>query len=193
MPLIPACMEACLFVVAAVATPSDPGLRYTEQRETYAVQGINRRELRTALRRAQAEAGTMGDGSVARTSQDLSMRYELEPVEGGCRLKDLAVSLDVTIHLPEWVPEGAVRKDLMDDWNRMRDALERHEEGHRDIALESARYLLAGLRDLGLQADCQSLRREAQKVFFRAQLRYSVRDGAYEHRTQHGIAQGAVL
>ena len=193
MPLIPACLEACLFALAAVATPSDPGLEYTERRETYPVQGINRRELRSALRHAQAEGRDEGEGSVARTAQDLSMRFELEPVEGGCRLKDLVVSLDVTIHLPEWTPKGAARKGLMDDWNSMRDALERHEEGHRDIALDSARYLLAGLRELGVQPDCQGLRREAQKVFFSAQLRHSVRDGAYEHRTQHGIAQGAVL
>lgn len=193
MTLPTTCLDACLLALAAVATPADPGLVYTEQRETYVVQGVNRRELRAALRQAQADGRDEREASVARTSQDLSMRYELEPVDGGCRAKDLVVSLDVTIHLPEWVPEGVANKGLVEDWNRMRDALERHEEGHRDIALESAHYLLAGLRDLGLQADCQSLRREAQKVFFRAQLRYSVRDGAYEHRTQHGIAQGAVL
>lgn len=195
MPLLQACLEACLFVLASVSSSTDPALDYTEQRETYPVQGRNRRELQAALRHAQAEGLDEGEEtrSVARTSQDLSMRFELDPVDGGCRLKDLVVSLDVTIHLPEWVPKGAASRGLQEDWKRMRDALERHEEGHRDIALDSDYYLLAGLRGLGLQPDCQALRREAQKVFFRAQLRHSVRDGAYEHRTQHGIAQGAVL
>ena len=38
-----------------------------------------------------------------------------------------------------------------------------------------------------------ALAREAQKAFFQARLRHSIRDGAYERRTNHGIAQGARL
>ncbi|GAB2656304.1 hypothetical protein GCM10027193_07700 [Arenimonas aestuarii] len=189
-------LVAGLMLVAAEAvTGAPPGLEYSERRETYPVHGITRRELRSALRHVQAgevDEGSDG-GSVARTAQDLGMRYELEPVPGGCRLKDLVVSLDVIIHLPEWAHDGSPSKAVLEDWQRMRDALERHEEGHRDIALDSAHYLHRGLQDLGLQESCQTLRREAQRIFFRAQLRHSVRDGAYERRTRHGIAQGAVL
>lgn len=184
-----------MLATADPATQFPPGLEYNERRETYPVHGSTRRELRSALRHAQAseedEGG--GGGSVARTAQDLGMRYELDPVPGGCRLKDLVVSLDVTIHLPTWAHDGSPPKSIAQDWQRMRDALERHEEGHRDIALDSAEYLHTSLLALGVQEDCQSLRREAQRLFFRAQLRHSVRDGAYERRTRHGIAQGAVL
>jgi len=195
MPLMHAWLEAGVVALTAIVGSTDPALEYSERRETYAVQGATRKELHAALRHAHAadRDDDEPDGSVARTAQELSMRFELEPVEGGCRLKDLVVTLDVTIHLPEWVPEVAPRGGLLEDWGRMRDALERHEEGHRDIALDSARHLLASLRELGRQSDCQALRREAHKAFFRAQLRHSVRDGAYEHRTRHGVAQGAVL
>ena len=170
-----------------------PGLEVNERRETYPVRGVTRRELRSALRHAQASKGHQSGGSVARTAQDLGMRYDLEPVPGGCRLKEPVVSLDVTIHLPEWAHDGSPPKSIAEDWQRMRDALERHEEGHRDIAVDSALYLHEGLQALGVQESCQDLRREAQRVFYRAQLRHSVRDGAYERRTRHGIAQGAVL
>ena len=184
-----------MLAAADPASQFPPGLEYSERRETYPVHGSTRRELRSALRHAQAsemdEGG--GGGSVARTAQDLGMSYELEPVPGGCRLKGLVVSLDVTIHLPEWAHDGSPPKSIAEDWQRMRDALERHDEGHRDIAVDSALYLHDGLVGLGVQESCQDLRREAQRVFFRAQLRHSVRDGAYERRTRHGIAQGAVL
>lgn len=184
-----------MLAVAAPGGEAQPGFDYVERRETYTVRASSRSELVAALRHAQAseidEGG--GGGSVARTAQDLRMRYELEPVAGGCRFKGLEVSLAVTIHLPNWVPVGKPSKSLLQRWDRMRDALERHEHGHRDIALDSARFLHEGLLALGVQEDCQTLRREAQRVFFRAQLRHSVRDGAYEHRTRHGIAQGAVL
>lgn len=188
------CVVACLLALAATETPVPEGVAYTERRETYPVYGSNRRELVASMRAAQARhRDEQGDQrSVARTSQTLGMRYELEPVAGGCRFKDLVVSLDVTIHLPEWSMQGAP-KPLRESWKRMQAALVRHEEGHRDIAVESASYLSRGLRALGVQPDCQALRREAQRLFFRAQLRYSVRDGAYERRTNHGIAQGAVL
>lgn len=182
-----------MLAAADPATGFPPGLEYNERRETYPVRGSTRRELRSALRHAQAGGGHESGGSVARTAQDLGMRYELEPVTGGCRLKGLVVNLDVTIHLPEWVHDGSPPKSIAHDWHRMRDALERHEEGHRDIAVDSARYLHQGLQALGVHEDCQDLRREAQRIFFRAQLRHSVRDGAYERRTRHGIAQGAVL
>ncbi|GGA73975.1 hypothetical protein GCM10011521_10190 [Arenimonas soli] len=172
---------------------ASPAFDYVEKRQTYPVHASTRRELVAALRHARTREIDGSGGSVARTSQDLGMRYELEPVAGGCRFKDLQVSLSVTIHLPEWEPAGRPRESLVESWTRMRDALERHEEGHRDIALDSADYLHKGLLALGVQKDCQSLRREAQRLFFRAQLRHSVRDGAYERRTRHGIAQGAVL
>jgi predicted secreted Zn-dependent protease len=188
-------LASSLIALTGSVAAVPPGVEYTEQREAYPVVGSTRRELRSALRHAQAskENEVASGGSVARTVQDLGLRYELEPVAGGCRIKGLVVSLDVTIHLPEWKTESPPAKALLEDWLRMRDALERHEEGHRDIAIDSARFLYQEVSALGLQSDCQSLRREAQKVFFRAQLRHSVRDGAYEHRTRHGIAQGAVL
>lgn len=189
------CVMTCLMTLAGQAAPLPAGIEYSERRDTYPVQGRNRRELAAALRKAQASHRGEEDrgGSVARTSQALAMRFELDPVPGGCRFKDLAVTLDVIIHLPEWLQRGSASRSLRESWDRMHDALRRHEEGHRDIALDSARFLYRGLESLGVQADCQALRREAQRVFFRAQLRHSVRDGAYEHRTRHGIAQGAVL
>ena len=47
----------------------------------------------------------LGGEGVGRTVQHLGSRYEFEPTPAGCRFKDLAVSLDVTIHLPRY-PHG---------------------------------------------------------------------------------------
>lgn len=183
-----------LTVAGMVATPpaDDPGLAYVERREYYRVDGRNVDTLKRQLDAALARKGLGGKG-VGRTVQHLSSRYEFEPTPRGCRLKDLAVSLDVTIHLPRWEPKGGKAKGLSERWERMLDALTRHEEGHRDIAVDTARRLLADLRALPQTLDCQALAREAQKAFFRARLRHSIRDGAYEKRTNHGIAQGARL
>lgn len=178
--------------IAAPPPPDDPGFAYTERREYYRVDGRNVDTLKRQLDAALSRKGLSGEG-VGRTVQHLGSRYEFEPTPAGCRFKDLAVSLDVTIHLPRWEPKGGKPKGLSERWERMLDALTRHEEGHRDIAVDTAWRLLADLRALPEALDCQGLAREAQKAFFRARLRHSIRDGAYERRTNHGIAQGARL
>ncbi|WP_043800056.1 DUF922 domain-containing protein [Arenimonas malthae] len=184
-----------LLTLAGAAAPppaDDPGFVYTERREYYRVDGRRVDTLKRQLDAALSRKGLEGEG-VGRTVQHLSSRYEFEPTPAGCRFKDLAVSLDVTIHLPRWEPKGGKPKGLAGRWERMLDALTRHEEGHRDIAVDTARRLLADLRALPETLDCQGLAREAQKAFFQARLRHSIRDGAYERRTNHGIAQGARL
>lgn len=188
-------LAAALLSVAAAAAPppaDDPGFVYSERREYYRVDGRNADTLKRQLDAALAGKGLGGDG-VGRTVQHLSSRYEFEPTPAGCRLKGLAVGLDITIHLPRWEPKGGRPKALAARWEPMLAALTRHEEGHRDIAVDAARRLLADLRALPETLDCQGLAREAQKAFFRARLRHSIRDGAYERRTNHGIAQGARL
>ena len=182
---------AALAASLATAPVADPGLRITEDRAEYVVDATNRSALRRQMREALARH--VDGGGVGRSLQTLTSRYELEPFDGGCRLKDLVVSLDVTIVLPRWSPAGDYPNGLEQDWQAMRDALERHELGHRDIAVQTARGLLKELRALPAQADCPSLETRARKLFFRAQLRHSIRDGAYERRTRNGAAQGVKL
>ena len=170
----------------------DPDLHITETREDYVVDATSRRALQQQMREALARHVDEG-GGVGRSLQTLTSRYELEPFEGGCRLKDLEVRLDVTIYLPRWEPAGDYPRGLDESWQAMRNALEKHELGHRDIAVETARGLLDDLRALPPQPDCSSLETRARKLFFRAQLRHSIRDGAYERRTRNGVAQGVKL
>lgn len=188
-------LATTLLSVAAAAAPppaDEPGFAYTERREYYRVDARNVDTLKRQLDAALAGKG-LGGAGVGRTVQHLTSRYEFEPTPAGCRFKGLEVSLDVTIHLPRWEPGGGRPKALAERWDRMLAALTRHEEGHRDIAVDTARGLLARLQALPETLDCQGLAREAQKAFFQARLRHSIRDGAYERRTDHGIAQGARL
>lgn len=191
MAWIAAALAASLATAPVAAPVADPGLRISEDRAEYVVDATSRTALRQQMRAALARH--VEGGGVGRSLQTLTSRYELEPFEGGCRLKDLVVSLDVTIYLPRWEPAGDFPRGLDEAWLAMRDALERHELGHRDIAVATARGLLKDLRALPPQPDCPSLETRARKLFFRAQLRHSIRDGAYERRTRNGIAQGVKL
>ena len=176
-----------------IAPEADDGVEIVERRVYYPVHGLNRNDLRAELDAALARRGIDG-GMAGRTEQELTTRYELAPLpSGGCRLAGLEVTLHVTITLPRWEPDGEPVRGLRDRWNAMVAALTLHEEGHRDIAVDTARRLYSDLRALDTGRDCQALNRDAQRALFSARLRHGVRDRAYEHRTRHGIAQGARL
>lgn len=167
-------------------------LEISERREYYVVDATTHDELRQQLDAAMAGHGE--GKSVGRTEQDLRSAYELVATPEGCRFKDLVVSLDISIHLPSWQPANGKRPYKLDKaWEKMIAALTLHEEGHRDIAVETAGFLLDSLRALPAHLDCGQLREQAGKAFFRARVRHSIVDGIYDRRTRHGIAQGAVL
>ena len=179
-------------VGAAAAAPADaPGrLLISERFEYYRVDATTRHALKQQLDEAMSRIG--GD-KVGRTEQSLRSSYELVATPSGCRFQDLVVSLDITIHLPEWRPEGKRPYKLGKRWDAMIAALALHEEGHRDLAVDAAHYLLAQLRAIAGDLDCKAMRRAAGKAFLDARLRHGILDGAYERRTRHGIAQGATL
>lgn len=175
----------------AVAT-AEPGFEYVEHREYYEVDAVKLRALRRQLQERRQSSGPDPE-PIGRTTQQLETRYVLQPLPGGCRIGDLAVSLEVTIHLPRWRPRGRRPEELGRRWDAMLAGLTRHEEGHRDNALWAAHGLHRRLLALGEDQDCLALERAAQRERFKAELRYRQRDEAYDRRTNHGVNQGSVL
>lgn len=169
-----------------------PGFEYVEHREYYDVDAVKLRALRRQLEERRQASGADPD-PIGRTTQRLETRYLLQPLPGGCRIGDLVVRLEVTIHLPRWRPRGRRPEELGRRWDAMLEGLTRHEEGHRDNALWAARGLHRRLLDLGGHPDCPALERAAQRERFKAEARYRQRDEAYDRRTDHGVRQGSVL
>lgn len=190
--------RAWLFgVLAGVAAPPDPPnhpgrFDYTERRATYVVDAGNADDLKRQMAEAMAAHGGQQERA-GRTRQHLELSYELEPGPAGCRLARLVLRLDVLIHLPEWRAPETTRPALRRRWAAMLDALGRHEDGHRDIARRVAGELFAELQALPADLPCDELGRRAGRAMFQARLRHATRDRAYEARTRHGVAQGAVL
>ncbi len=170
-----------------------PGFVYIEHRKYYDLDARTLYALRTQLEERRREMGT-GAEPVGRTTQRLEVRYELLPLPAGCQLRAVELTLEVTIHLPRWRPEGRRPVGLGKRWDTMLEALTRHEEGHRDNALWAAHGLHRRLLELAEPGqDCLALHRAAQRERFKAEVRYRQRDQAYDRRTDHGVRQGSVL
>lgn len=157
----------------------------------YDVPGDDLEALREALR-SQALSDRAG-GSHGRTHSRLRIEYAPQPVDGGCRARAPSIRLDITTTLPEWNPAEPVDGDLRERWQGVAAALQRHEGRHREHALAAARDLQAALAGLGVQADCDTLRREVDRAFQRVTLRASFRDARYDERTRNGLEEGITL
>ena len=188
-----------LLLALSGATPggsveaAKPALVLDEKREYYELHAATRRELKRKLREALRDEGD-GKGGDGRTRQAISSRYELEPTARGCRMKEPEVRLEILVRLPRWVsPEEDPPAKLEEAWAALLAALETHEAGHRELAIEAAEELVDALAGLDGTLSCQELDRLARRALLSATLRHSIRDRAYERRTRNGAAQGVIL
>lgn len=125
------------------------------------------------------------------TTSDLTFKYWRQPDANGCQLIGLQVELGVTIDIPTWEPHPAASYELKRDWDRFSNALKRHEERHRDLAVEGAHDVLQALQGIRA-ATCDLAVAEAQQRAQRFQIETEAAHRQYDEQTRHGETEGAV-
>jgi len=170
--------------------PSPRGVRETRKYERYVVHGATVQALA-----AQMQALGPHDAdeiAPALTRSDRRASLEFRGDSRGCRISDVTVALDVTIILPVWdIPRDASAA-LRAEWDRFLGALERHELGHRAIALAGAQRLdqtLARLRG----RTCDDVKTAAGYASRDEAAATRTAQVAYDDSTAHGIKQGTSL
>lgn len=182
---------AALALAATDGAPSTEGLRYIEERRYYDVVASNLEQLRKRMKALQLH-GPNDDPSSGMTLQTIKVQYDAEHIDGGCKLGDIAVSVEIEIVLPRLVAPRRASRDMKERWTKMIDGLTRHEEGHRDNAVRAGRELLERLKALP-PTPCRDLRRAADRVHDNVVNRMQLRDQIYDQRTEHGVRQGSIL
>jgi predicted secreted Zn-dependent protease len=167
-----------------------PPVQISLQSRSYIVDAVQYADLRAQLdeRRPQRADGLR---SHALTEAVLTTRYDLLPLDQGCRLEDASVEMEITVSLPEWKPSGQVRDRLRYAWQRMHRALVEHERGHRELAIAAAHEIARNLAQLPDSLSCQELRQRASNVQTREQMRLLLRNDSYDRRTERGALQGS--
>jgi len=164
-------------------------VRATVQTAPYRVTGHSMESLLDALR----AGGPRVDGDIffGLTSTSLSYRFAYRERAGLCETTDARVELDVTITLPEWQAPPSAPFELRRDWQRFAQALRRHEERHRDLAIEHAHTLRRAVE--GLRAPtCDAVAALAADRAERAQAAAEAAHASYDRVTGHGESEGAV-
>ncbi len=163
------------------------GVRDTLKYERYVIHGASVQALA-----AQMQALGPHDAdeiAPALTRSDRRVSLEFRGDSRGCRISDVTVALDVTIILPAWdIPRDASAA-LRAEWDRFSGALERHELGHRSIALAGAQRLAQTLARLRGRT-CDDVKTAAEYASRDEAAATRASQIAYDDSTSHGIKQG---
>ena len=168
--------------------PVLPGIELRREERRYTVQGSTGEDLLQSLRR-------LGPKDESRsyfgfTEWTMSWEARPTPLEAGCALERVRVSVQLVTTLPEWTPAGTVADGLVARWERFVTALEDHESRHDELVLQGARVLLRRLRALRTTS-CATLRLEAEATHHEVLTAVRTRNREYDDTTRHGVARGA--
>ena len=181
---------ALLALCAASPVRSEPlvkiAIRY------YEVTGHSAGELRAQLDRL-GPIGSDGRRYDGRTDWDARWSYSYSDSAAGCRIDRVTVSANITYTMPSWNGADSAPQPLREHWRGYLAALRRHEEGHRDLALEAARAIERGIREMPQTLLCQALPAALDALGQRTVEQHKKLDAEYDARTGHGTTQGAVF
>ena len=173
---------------AATATPGRVSLDSHEQ--YYDIDGSSAGALREQIRRLGPKDG--GAARDALTVWTIDWTYAEAHSPDGCGLRDVNVTVTLNTTLPRWAPPTGTPARLIDSWRTYLRNVKLHEAGHRTIAEQNARDLLAAL--LALRgATCQEVWDAASRTGERVVAEGRAKNRAYDVETKHGQTQGVAL
>jgi len=175
---------------AALARAASPAA-ITARDQYYDIDGSSAGALRNQISRLgpKDESGKSQD---ALTVWSIEWGYGTAQRGDSCVLRDVKVTLNVSVTLPRWTPPATATAELRKTWQGYLKAVRLHEAGHRTIAERNAREVMAALTPLR-GATCDNLSDEATRTAERIVADGRARNRAYDIQTKHGQTQGVEL
>jgi predicted secreted Zn-dependent protease len=170
--------------------PAPVGVRETRRYERYVIHGASTDALAAQMQALGPHDADEIAPAITRSDRKASLVYRNDG--SGCRISDVTVALDVTIILPVWEIPRDASPALRAEWERFLGALERHELGHRAIALEGAEQLAQALERIHGRS-CDQLHTAAEYASRDEAAATRAAQIAYDDSTSHGIKQGTAL
>src|SRR5438034_11708212 len=110
----------------------------------YDIDGSSAGALRNQINRLGPKDES-GESKDALTVWSVESAYAAAQRGDSCVLRDVKVTLDVTVTLPRWKPPATATAQLVRTWQTYLKAVRVHEAGHRTIAERNAREVMAAL------------------------------------------------
>jgi predicted secreted Zn-dependent protease len=183
------CLAAVFAGGAGAAELEAPDIR--DSIEYRDIVGNSQEALAAALKQVGSTSKS-GDRFAASTRWQLRWNFRVEQHPGAsCELASAKTELDIHMTLPRWVPPRNASPVLVKKWNRFADALRKHEDEHRDIAIEAARVVTDRVAAAAPETDCATLKKRLGRIADDTLREYKDKDSSYDVTTMHGQTQGA--
>jgi predicted secreted Zn-dependent protease len=130
----------------------------------------------------------------ASTDWHIDWNYECLIKPDECILRSFNVRVLIRYTLPQWVDSQRADKALQGEWQRYFDALRLHESGHGGFGIAAAKEIvrLVNSRDWRA-ADQKEFKARLDEECEKTVQEFRTREVAYDEKTDHGRAQGALL
>lgn len=175
---------------APIGSAMPAPVQVTSATSYYDVEGA---DLQTLLASLRQRGPSDGHGTWA-ASTSWVFRWSYQPtLDPACRVRAARVNLDLAYTYPQWSPPENVAPSVATAWQGYLARVELHEHGHRDIAAAAAAELARTLEALPGQASCDALGTTARATAAELLARHAQTQRAYDHDTDHGATQGAIL
>lgn len=166
-------------------------LKVKERYEFYAIEGKTLDELREYMK---AHGTKWNDGKVYSAETTWNIHYSYDICQDGGRywIKSVKTKLDIMYRMPHMIA-AASNPDLAMIWNNYLAQLQRHEFGHKDIAVKTASEINEIFASLATFSSERALKEEISLRTGEKFQRLKELQVEYDHETRHGETQGAIL
>ena len=100
----------------------------------------------------------------ASTHSPIRWRFRVKESADSCAISKVEAKVWIKYTYPKWKNFRAALPELQEKWKAFMTSLVRHEEGHKNIAVEGAREILRAIREMGPRSSCSDLEYEANEI-----------------------------
>lgn len=168
-----------------------PGVFVTVVDRHYAVVGTSAQHLMEAARMMSPRRASTQH--VGYTDWQIGWSFTARETEGRFVVGAARVEVVVTRTLPRWRPPEAADRALVASWTKLVAAIDRHEQGHVDIAVGGAHSLHEAIMAASPTDVRDDLDSNVASIAESALAAVRSADLAYDEATRHGALQGVFL
>lgn len=188
------CALACMSATAPLCAAEHEGPQIHDTITYRDIEGRTEADLVAGLKRISLADKSSDRVFAANTHWQLQWNFGVEsPPRGSCRLASVATTLDIEMNLPRWNPPSDAPAPLVSRWRTFAAAVRKHEDGHRDIAVEAVHEIESQVERVPPARNCELLKKNLTRAAEATLKTYRDKEDSYDVTTMHGRAQGATF
>lgn len=158
----------------------------------YEVQGKTVTEIKTSLNN-NSPIFENGRKFHARTNWNFKWNFSWQEFSNSCKITSVKTSLDIKYIFPKLTNYSSLSPSLKKQWDQYYQALVKHEEGHKNLAIKAAKDIENNILQLGQKNTCQNLEKEANNLGNKILQESNKQQQKYDQETNHGEKTGAIF